>query len=351
MTRTPPASVLSLSLFTLAVACQRPSSATNHPLPLRKLDGPPIARTFWLAHNDAEVLVSATLGHEIRLLAQQPTPGSALPYREVVMFAINGATFCRHTLPWSEQHACEPPAKANAHADPYKFKGEVLGFAKLTYTSLRDVAVEQIRVVPGDWPKGMLLAHADPEDFPYDPTNLVASHNADHNVRTIGVKDVDGDGELEIIATVHLHKYELVSPYSVHISHWGGRLLVLRDDLTRQLDIPLDFYTSTGDDDAVPAGATHRLNFSYAIEPAAVTAQWCEFSALLYDTLSECTIELICPQPTVRARWTYDPRTDTYLDGVREQLREPIDEADPTWAEQCPDDEDEDWDDEDWDDE
>lgn len=183
MTRTPPASVLSLSLFTLAVACQRPSSATNHPLPLRKLDGPPIARTFWLAHNDAEVLVSATLGYEIRLLAQGTTPGSALPYREVVMFAINGATFCRHTLPWSEQHACEPPAKANAHADPYKFKGEVLGFAKLTYTSLRDVAVEQIRVVPGDWPKGMLLAHADPEDFPYDPTNLVASHNADHNVR------------------------------------------------------------------------------------------------------------------------------------------------------------------------
>lgn len=353
-----------LALYTaplLALTCQRQVVAPEPTTPPTQQEPeptaaarPPLARTVELAPAAWDRAFS-TLGYDMSWLDEAPIPVTELPYRDVVVFKIDGVDYCRAFTPEADHERCEPTAGIGGH---YVGIGEFLGFAILSFRSPAQAVVEHVRLVD-EAPFGRdtqcqdcYFPNAEPGDFHADPDKGWISNNRRHLVESLSTADVDGDGQPEIIAVVAVEEFDIIDYYYYQCeedpdcpdladpdafaatAYKGRRLLILRDNLTLQLDISLDergftvFDGQNYDSDV-------RINHTFAIEHGSVVAQWCALEFGLHASLSDCEVELACAEPTVRVRWHYDPESDAYAKAEVERLRPNIDDVDE-FAELCP---------------
>lgn len=345
----------------LVLACQRQVIAPEPafaPMPTQQAPAtapkPLLVRTIEL-DPEAEDHALAPLGYVIDWHGQAPIPVTDLPFRDIIAFTINGADYCRALTPEPERGQCEPTSGIGGHQ---MGAGEHLGFAILSFSDPKHAELELVRLFKTA-PFGLELQLGDvypsmsePIDFRFEPPNYFSSGERGHYLESMTVADVDGDGRQEIIVVLAVEEFEIVDYYYYECAdvdcpdladpdafattaYEGRRLLILRDNLTVQLDVSLDELGFTVFDGWNPY-SDDRINHSFAVEQGSVVAQWCDLDFGLHFSLSGCEIELACASPTVRVRWHYEPESDAYTHATIERLRPRVDEREDDWSERCP---------------
>jgi hypothetical protein len=329
----------------VAAPTQQARASTAKPLLLRTIELDP----------DAQDRALAPLGYVIDWHDQAPIPVTDLPFRDIVAFTVSGADYCRAITPEPDLDECEPTSGIDGH---YAGAGEHLGFAILSFSDPKHAELEHVRLFE-EAPFGqelqlgtLYLSKSEPIDFRPERPKSFGSRNREHHLESMSVADVDGDGRQEIVAVLAVEEFAIVEYYYgecadidcpdladpdafASTAYEGRRLLILRDNLTVQLDVSLDELGFTVFDGWNPY-SDDRINHSFALEHSSVVAQWCELDFGLHTLLSGCEVELACASPTVRVRWHYAPESDAYATAQLERLRPRVDDHGDEWSQLCP---------------
>ncbi|KIG18410.1 hypothetical protein DB30_00695 [Enhygromyxa salina] len=201
---------------------------------------------------------------------------------------------------------------------------ELLGVAVVSFTNPAAPRVERVRVLEDTC---SLFAACGEVAGTMNTSAPMWSEMARIVLEHAEVSDVDGDGQLEIeIVTSYVElttfaQEQADEPYADEIFS-RRRLTVLRGDLSRQLDtdIHVEMFESTP---GVLLEAD-RIHERYTLTPDGLTAYWCEVDGQFAIPARECSKQ-VCPEPTTRARMSYDAAKDAYGKAEIEQLRPVVD--------------------------
>lgn len=255
-----------------------------------------------------DVLRDPSVSRELRSLGfpamiedRDIIPGSDPPV-EFVVFRAPGAPVCA-------RYVDTPECADNSYdGDIVHWRAqEFLGLALLTTTNPPRVLAHRIVQEPMPlWSGGFV---SEPRGTPGKPPKS-SDRGEQHLISIDDVADLDGDGETEFIVGL-VNSVLVATEDGVVPAIARGRLLIVRPDLSLQLDVEtgqsvLDLLEGALNEEDDIDGENDFVRG----DDGSLAFRWCVLDA---SQARVCPSSVLCEHPSHEAVLRYDPATDTYM--------------------------------------